>query len=400
MVRVDAVEAERALRDVEAEDREASARRLRSALDLWRGRPYADVGLEALEPEVNRLEELRLQLAEKLYALELELGRHGEVVPELARLVDAAPIREGLRAQLMTALWRTGRRAEALACFRDARQTTIEELGVEPGTVLRRLHQQILTEPEPDPSSGTATEAVGSGRPDVPSELPRASPTFSGRVRELDRLVDPAPARRRAFRGGGGLRSGRYRQVRARRPVRAPRRRRLPGRTDLRRPVRLHASRPTGRTAGRAGADDALARGGRAVRAGRSGRGVGPVPVADRGAPAADRARQRPRCGPGRAVDPGQRDLPGDHHRPPAAGRSGRRDASAGGRAGRVRGAGHAGEPDRSGPVGSRRRGRRVALVRWPPAGPLDRGRAAQLPTGLDVTGPGRPAPRRGPAAG
>ncbi len=187
-VRIDALDAERALRDAESEDRETSARLLRSALELWRGRPYADIELDALESVTQRLEELRLRLAEKLYRLELALGREHLVVGELSRLVDEAPIREGLRELLMTALWRTGRRAEALASYRDGRQTLIEELGIEPGCLLRRLHQRILTEPEPPTEADL--ERVEPVPPVVPSELPRASPTFSGRTRELSQLID------------------------------------------------------------------------------------------------------------------------------------------------------------------------------------------------------------------
>ncbi|GAB3747926.1 transcriptional regulator AfsR [Microlunatus parietis] len=185
-VRIDAHLAERALRDAAAAGRDEAVRLLRSALGLWRGRPYDDVELDVLEPVAHRLEELRLRIAEHLYGLELARGRAPWLIDELARLVDAAPIREGLRALLMTALWRTGRRAEALACFRDGRAKVVEELGVEPGSALRRLHQRILAEPEPEsePEPAPAPE-----RSVVPAELPRASPGFSGRTAELERLT-------------------------------------------------------------------------------------------------------------------------------------------------------------------------------------------------------------------
>lgn len=184
-VRIDAETAEQALRDAATADRDEAIRLLRSALGLWRGKPYGDIELQVLEPVAHRLEELRLRIAERLYGLELANGPAPRRIDDLARLVDAAPLREGLRALLMEALWRTGRRAEALACYRDGRTAVVEELGVEPGSVLRRLHERILAEPEPElePSERTGASPV------VPAELPRASPGFSGRTAELNRLT-------------------------------------------------------------------------------------------------------------------------------------------------------------------------------------------------------------------
>lgn len=187
-VRIDARLAERALQDAATADREESVRLLRSALGLWRGKPYCDVELEVLEPVAHRLEELRLRIAERLYGLELARGEASRLIDELVRLVDGSPIREGLRALLMTALWRTGRRAEALACYRDGRAAVVEELGAEPGAVLRRLHQRILAEPEPEPEPEPGHSAPARP-PVVPAELPRASPGFSGRAAELDGLT-------------------------------------------------------------------------------------------------------------------------------------------------------------------------------------------------------------------
>jgi DNA-binding SARP family transcriptional activator/DNA-binding beta-propeller fold protein YncE len=118
----------------------------REALALWRGPPLAGVVFESFaRNEVERLDEERLSAVMDLADVELELGRHEEVVPELESLVGQHPLRERLRAQLMLALYRCGRQAEALAIYRDARRTLVEELGLEPGRELQALEQSILT---------------------------------------------------------------------------------------------------------------------------------------------------------------------------------------------------------------------------------------------------------------
>ena len=129
--------------------REASPHRaaelLRRALALWRDRPFEDVLHEdAVSSEVARLDELRLTALEERLDADLALGRAGELVPELEVLVAEHPFREHLRAQLMLALYRAGRHADALAAYRQARQTMDAELGIEPSEQLTELHRRIL----------------------------------------------------------------------------------------------------------------------------------------------------------------------------------------------------------------------------------------------------------------
>ena len=118
---------------------------LGEALALWRGAPLADVGDEAFaQAEIARLEELRAAVLEDRIEADLALGRHGDVVGELEALAAAHPVRERLYQQLMIALYRCGRQAEALAVYRSARTTLVEELGIEPGPGLKRVERAIL----------------------------------------------------------------------------------------------------------------------------------------------------------------------------------------------------------------------------------------------------------------
>ena len=115
------------------------------ALSLHRGEPLADVDSEMLmRREAPRLTELRLEALETRIDADLHLGCHVEVINELRQLTSARPLQERLHGQLMLALYRAGRRAEALAAYQHARHVLVEELGVEPGAELRELHQQIL----------------------------------------------------------------------------------------------------------------------------------------------------------------------------------------------------------------------------------------------------------------
>jgi predicted ATPase/DNA-binding SARP family transcriptional activator len=127
-----------------AGDYEQAAGYLREALALWRGPPLAGLTSEALRRETERLEEQRLQALEDRLEADLELGHHLEVVPELQALVSEHGFRERLRAQLMRALYRSGRQTEALEVYRDARQVLRDELGLEPSRSLRELQQAIL----------------------------------------------------------------------------------------------------------------------------------------------------------------------------------------------------------------------------------------------------------------
>jgi DNA-binding SARP family transcriptional activator len=140
---------------------------LTEALALWRGRPLADVELEGLDRiEVERLAELRITTLEERIDADLALGRHAQLVGEIEALVAEFPLREGLRAQLMTALARSGRHAEALAVYQDARRTLVDELGLEPSPTLRELESAILRH---DPS---LTAALPKKEPLVAAILP------------------------------------------------------------------------------------------------------------------------------------------------------------------------------------------------------------------------------------
>jgi YVTN family beta-propeller protein len=138
--------------ELESGDAEAAASTLRRALDLWHGEPLADLSAYRFaREEAARLEELRLAAVAERIEAELALGRHAQVIRELEALVAAHPLRERLRAQLMLALYRAGRQADALQVYQDTRRALVSELGLEPGRPLQRLEQQILTQdPELD----------------------------------------------------------------------------------------------------------------------------------------------------------------------------------------------------------------------------------------------------------
>jgi DNA-binding SARP family transcriptional activator len=143
-------------------DADASAQLLREALALWRGQPLADLADEPFaRPAIERLEELRLDALGQRVEAELALGRDSEIVAELGQLVTEHPFRESFCRQLMLALYRSGRQAEALDVYRRTRQRLAEELGLEPNPVLRELErailaQEVLLEPQPG-STGHAS---------------------------------------------------------------------------------------------------------------------------------------------------------------------------------------------------------------------------------------------------
>jgi len=146
-----------------------AAQLLREALALWRGAPLADLAQEEFaQAEIRRLEELRLSTLEQRVEVELELGEHSELIGELERLAREHPLRERLRAQLMLALYRSGRQAEALAAYRDLRAVLDEELGIEPSRALRELEQAILRqdrELSPKQSANAVVIVAGEGEP-------------------------------------------------------------------------------------------------------------------------------------------------------------------------------------------------------------------------------------------
>jgi YVTN family beta-propeller protein len=118
---------------------------LREALSLWRGPPLADFAYESFaQPEIARLEELHLSAVELRIEAELALGRHARLVGELETLVERHPFRERLHAQLMLALYRSGRQAEALETYQQARRMLVDQLGIEPSEELGELERAIL----------------------------------------------------------------------------------------------------------------------------------------------------------------------------------------------------------------------------------------------------------------
>jgi DNA-binding SARP family transcriptional activator len=122
-----------------------AAGRLREALALWRGPALADLAFERFaQAEIARLEELRLLALEERAEADLACGRHAELVAELEALVAAHPVRERFRAQLMLALYRSSRQADALGSYREGRDILVGELGIEPGERLRKLERAIL----------------------------------------------------------------------------------------------------------------------------------------------------------------------------------------------------------------------------------------------------------------
>jgi DNA-binding SARP family transcriptional activator len=171
---------------------EQAHERLEEALGLWRGTPLSDVPAEILKKdELPRLEELRLQALEWRIDAGLHLGRHAEMITELPSLTAEHPLRERFHGQLMLALYRCGRQAEALAAYQHARQILTGELGTEPGAALRELHQQILAAdpalaaPE-HPAPATISDGPATA---VPRELPTRVRHFTGRTDELAALT-------------------------------------------------------------------------------------------------------------------------------------------------------------------------------------------------------------------
>jgi len=199
--RLDAHRFERLVAEARVEMADGNARpavsKFEEALALWRGAPLADLAYEPFaQPEVARLDDVRVAALEQLIEAKLALGQHAEVVEQLEALIADHPYRERLRAQLMLALYRCDRQAEALQAYQDARSTLVGELGIEPGGRLRELERAILAQdaslqlelaPEPEPPKPT-------------SEVSRRP--FVGRDRELAELVAGLDG---AFAGTGRL---------------------------------------------------------------------------------------------------------------------------------------------------------------------------------------------------
>jgi len=169
---------------------------LRAALAMWRGPALADVAhCEFAQDEIARLEELRLQATESAIDGELATGGHTEVLSELERLITANPLREHLRARLILALYRSGRQADALAAYDAARRRLVDEIGIEPGSELQRLHALVLRqdaslEPVPPPVAprGPSTPPPAARLPHLLNTV--AATPFVGRADELCRLAE------------------------------------------------------------------------------------------------------------------------------------------------------------------------------------------------------------------
>ena len=141
--------------------------KLHEALALWRGPPLAEFEYERFaRSDIERLEELRLACLEERLDRDLAEGRHAKLVSELEQLAAEHPQRERLRAQLMLALYRSGRQAEALEAYQDARRELVETLGIDPGRPLRELEQAILRQdPSLDLAPPTAAEPIAKNEP-------------------------------------------------------------------------------------------------------------------------------------------------------------------------------------------------------------------------------------------
>jgi DNA-binding SARP family transcriptional activator len=140
---------------------ERAGERLREALSLWRGPPLSDFVYESFAQSATaRLDELRLTALEDRIDADLVAGKHGPLVAELQQLVAEHPLRERLRAQLMLALYRAGRQAEALDVFQQSRRLLVDELGIEPGPALQELERAILRQ-----DSALAAPAARSEQP-------------------------------------------------------------------------------------------------------------------------------------------------------------------------------------------------------------------------------------------
>nr|WP_240188941.1 BTAD domain-containing putative transcriptional regulator [Nakamurella flavida] len=190
---------------LEGQDLEAVTA-LRSAAALWRGPALSGVDSEALRAQATRLDEDRLVAQESGFEIELRLGRHARLIGEITALVEAHPLRERLRAQLMLALYRSGRQAEALEVYRAFRALLADDLGLEPGPELRELERAILTAdaslraPDPAEAGVLSTGAVSTGALSMPPtdtptppvggptafQLPTAPADFVGRTQTLD----------------------------------------------------------------------------------------------------------------------------------------------------------------------------------------------------------------------
>lgn len=155
------------------------------ALSLWRGGAFEGISSAILEAEADLLGQARLAALEECARIELDLGRYGEVMARLAGLMETNPLHEGLHELLMLALYRSGRRAEALAAYHHLRRTLLDELGVEPARRLRGLFQRMLDEA---PGLLPPEQPTTNPRP-RPAQLPADMGDFTGREQQISSLA-------------------------------------------------------------------------------------------------------------------------------------------------------------------------------------------------------------------
>ncbi|OIK25022.1 AfsR/SARP family transcriptional regulator [Streptomyces malaysiense] len=185
-------------RSYAADDPESALRLARAALGLWDEPLLANVQSDEIHRDlVPRLAEERLLAVERVFDGELRLGRHRELIPEAREAVRAHPGHEGLSALLVEALYRCGRRAEALAEYRRIHAHLTEELGVEPGPLLRDLQLAVLRGESPDGQTGTTAPGAPAAAP-LSGGLPPALPVGSGGTGE------PPPGLGRGSAGAPG----------------------------------------------------------------------------------------------------------------------------------------------------------------------------------------------------
>ena len=181
--------ADRARGTARAGDTAGAAGLFREALALWRGPALEDAApwCPWLAGEAARLEEARAAVVEEWTECALALGRHAEAVTEIASRAEAFPLRERLAGQLMVALWRCGRRGDALAAYDRTRRVLAAELGLDPGPELRRLHAQLLAD-DPSLAAPAVGTAAGTGTFPARGTMPAPVASFVGRQRELTEL--------------------------------------------------------------------------------------------------------------------------------------------------------------------------------------------------------------------
>ncbi|WP_224273735.1 AfsR/SARP family transcriptional regulator [Streptomyces sp. LS1784] len=213
---IDVVEFERLEREsraaLQAHRYEEAGALLNRALDLWRGPALANTTDLLVEQQESHWEEVRAAALENRVEAGLALGHHQHLTAELVRLVCDFPLRERMRAQLMTALFRSGRQADALRVFHEGRRVLADELGVDPGAELTGTYQAVLNgslDTAPAESLTRAPREPAPTGPVAPSTLPADTATFVGRGRELaslQALLAPgSPVRRGLITGMGGV---------------------------------------------------------------------------------------------------------------------------------------------------------------------------------------------------